>query len=265
MTSLPHTGAAPGLEASFLAHLQQHQPQLVPAPVTGLAETPVPHATTIVALLYQGGVIMAGDRRATMGTTIASSRMEKVFPADTHSVVGVSGAAGIALDMARLFAVELEHYEKIEGTELSLLGKANRLAALVRAQLPALSQGLVALPLFAGVDAITGAARIISFDITGGRYQEHHHHTIGSGSPYARGSLKKLWSPGLAEEDALRVAVHALIDAADDDAATSGPDSRRRIWPVVYTVTADGNERVDEARVAAVAEQIMDQRGDDRS
>lgn len=265
MTSLPRSGSTPGLEASFLAHLQHQQPQLIPTPLAGSADAPVPHATTIVALLYRDGVIMAGDRRATLGTTIASSRMEKVFPADTHSVVGVSGAAGIALDMARLFAVELEHYEKIEGTELSLLGKANRLAALVRAQLPALGQGLVALPLFAGVDAATGAARIISFDITGGRYQEHHHHTIGSGSPYARGSLKKLWSPGLGAEEAIRVAVHALIDAAEDDAATSGPDSRRSIWPVIHTVTASGNERVPEALVAALTEQILDERGEDRS
>lgn len=264
MRSLPSDAVAPGLESSFLAHLQQHQPELVPTQTTGTTPAHAPHGTTIVALLYRDGVVMAGDRRATMGMTIASSRMEKVFPADTHSVVGVSGAAGIALDMARLFAVELEHYEKIEGTELSLMGKANRLSALVRAQLPALAQGLVALPLFAGVDAVTAAARIISFDITGGRYQEHHHHTIGSGSPYAHGSLKKRWSPGLHRDDAIGVAVQALIDAADDDAATSGPDSRRSIWPLVYTVTADGHERVAESQVAGIAENLLREQGEDR-
>lgn len=264
MSDLARPAVTPGLEASFLAHLQQHQPELVPSLATTGHQPHALHGTTIVALVFQDGVVMAGDRRATMGMTIASSRMEKVFPADTHSVVGVSGAAGIAIDMARLFAVELEHYEKIEGAELSLWGKANRLSALVRAQLPAVGQGLVALPLFAGVDAVTGEARIISFDITGGRYQEHHHHSIGSGSPYARGSLKKLWASGLARQDAIRVAVNALIDAADDDAATSGPDAHRNIWPVVYTVTARGNQRVAESEVAALAAEISDRRGEDR-
>ncbi|TGO04511.1 proteasome subunit beta [Serinibacter arcticus] len=245
------------------------------------------HATTIVALTYPGGVVMAGDRRATSGTYIAHREIEKVFPADGASAIGIAGAAGIGLDLVRLFQLELEHYEKLEGTPLSLEGKANRLARLVRANLPLASQGLVAIPLFCGfeaapraivgeptatapdgrpddvpaavaaITAVTGQARLYSYDVVGGRYEERHYHSIGSGSVFARGSLKNLWHSALSESEAVEVAVAALLDAADDDSATGGVDVVRGIFPVVARVDAAGYRRVSETELAGHVERIL--------
>ena len=258
--------------SSFLDFLSSHAPELLPgagsAP-TSSAGTPgggqlSPHATTIVALVFEGGVVMAGDRRATAGTMIASREIEKVFAADEYSAIGISGSAGIGVDLAKLFQLELEHYEKIEGSLLSLDGKANRLATLLRSHLPLAMQGLVVVPLFAGYDLDRGVGRIFSYDPTGGRYEEHEHHGTGSGSVFARGALKKLWRPGLTAEDAVRVAVEALYDAADDDAATGGPDPVRQIWPVVAMVTAAGYHRVTDAELGGVVEALVAQRREGR-
>ena len=259
--------------SSFTEHLQRERPDLVPfglaqfshQPAAALAGQPAaplqaPHGTTIVAMTYAGGVLMAGDRRATMGNVIASRHIEKVFPADQYSVLGIAGTAGIALDITRLFQVELEHYEKIEGTLLSLDGKANRLGAMVRGNLPMAMQGLAVVPLFAGFDRPAGFGRLFSYDVTGGRYEEQEHHAVGSGSMFARGALKKLWRPGLSEQDAVAVAVEALYDAADDDSATGGPDPVRQLWPVVYVVNRSGAFRVPERDLAAVAGAVIESR-----
>ncbi|WP_454698656.1 proteasome subunit beta [Arthrobacter humicola] len=254
--------------SSFTEHLQRNRPGLLPfnqpLPVVsaGAGSQPlqVPHATTIVSLTYGGGVLMAGDRRATMGNIIASRHIEKVFPADRYSVLGIAGTAGIAIDLTRLFQVELEHYEKIEGTLLSLEGKANRLGAMIRGNLPMAMQGLAVVPLFAGFDLPAGTGRLFSYDVTGGRYEEQEHHAVGSGSMFARGALKKLWRPGLTEAEAVAVAVEALYDAADDDSATGGPDPVRQLWPVVYTVGRTGARRIPEHDLAAVAGTIIEAR-----
>jgi proteasome beta subunit len=259
--------------SSFTEHLQRERPDLLPfgqgpsghmsaAGQAGHAAAPLqaPHGTTIVALSYAGGVLMAGDRRATMGNVIASRHIEKVFPADQYSVLGIAGTAGIALDITRLFQVELEHYEKIEGTLLSLDGKANRLGAMVRGNLPMAMQGLAVVPLFAGFDRPAGIGRLFSYDVTGGRYEEQEHHAVGSGSMFARGALKKLWRPGLSEQDAVAIAVEALYDAADDDSATGGPDPVRQLWPVVYVVNRTGAVRVPDRDLAAVAVSVIESR-----
>jgi proteasome beta subunit len=248
--------------SSFTEHLQRSRPELLPFNQTLPAGQipPVPHATTIVALSYPGGVLMAGDRRATMGNVIASRHIEKVFPADEYSVLGIAGTAGLAIDITRLFQVELEHYEKIEGTLLSLDGKANRLGAMIRGNLPMAMQGLAVIPLFAGFDQVTGVGRLFSYDVTGGRYEELEHHSVGSGSVFARGALKKLWRPNLTEDEAVAVAVEALYDAADDDSATGGPDPVRQLWPVVYTVNRAGARRVSERELAAIAGAIVESR-----
>jgi proteasome beta subunit len=257
--------------SSFTEHLQRERPGLLPFGLRSVEHLPapaaataaplqVPHGTTIVALSYAGGVLMAGDRRATMGNVIASRHIEKVFPADQYSVLGIAGTAGIALDITRLFQVELEHYEKIEGTLLSLEGKANRLGAMIRGNLPMAMQGLAVVPLFAGFDRPAGVGRLFSYDITGGRYEEQEHHAVGSGSMFARGALKKLWRPRLPEEEAVAVAVEALYDAADDDTATGGPDPVRRLWPVVYTVSRSGAVRVPDPELAEIAGRIIESR-----
>ncbi len=235
--------------SSFSEFLAQHDPSLLPSGRIGSpgATIEAPHGTTIVALTFDGGVIMAGDRRATMGNIIAQKDVEKVYPADSTSCVGIAGAAGVAIEMVKLFQVELEHYEKIEGAELSLDGKANRLAALLRGNLGMAMQGLAVVPLFAGFDEDTRIGRIFSYDITGGRYEEHRHHGVGSGSLFARGALKKLWRDGLGLEDAVTVAIEALYDAADDDSATGGPDLARGILPIIAVVDADGYRRIAEA------------------
>ena len=254
---LPRSFTTPGT-SSFLDFLASHDPSLLPPgrhlPAGEAPQTP--HATTIVALTFDGGIVMAGDRRATSGSMIASRHIEKVFPADEFSAVGIAGTAGLALELVRLFQLELEHYEKIEGTLLSLDGKANRLATMVRGSLGLAMQGLAVIPVFGGYDLDRAKGRIFSFDVTGGRYEETEFHAVGSGSVFARGSLKKLWWPGMGPADAVRTAVHALVDAADDDSATGGPDATRRIWPVVATVTAAGYLRVDDASLAEIAAQV---------
>ncbi|AXO38324.1 proteasome beta subunit [Micromonospora echinospora] len=227
----------------------------------GMAADMAPHATTIVALSAAGGVVMAGDRRATMGNLIAQRDIEKVHPADAYSLVGIAGTAGIGIELMRLFQVELEHYEKIEGAMLSLDGKANRLASMIRGNLGAAMQGLAVVPLFAGFDLAASdparAGRIFSFDVTGGPYEETGYDAIGSGSLFAKSALKKRYRTGLSVEDATRLAVEALYDAADDDTATGGPDLTRRIYPVVMTATAEGTHRLTDAETAAIAESVV--------
>jgi proteasome beta subunit len=220
----------------------------------------VPHGTTIVAASFEGGVVMAGDRRATAGHIIAQRDIEKVFRSDEFSCVAVAGAAGIGIDLVRLFAVELEHYEKLEGRALSLEGKANRLASMVRGNLGGAMQGLVVVPLFAGLDEDTGIGRIFSYDVTGGRYEEHRFYSIGSGSVFARGSLKKLYGDGMSADDAILACMQALYDAADDDSATGGPDLTRQIFPVVATVTADGFRRLPDSESGEYAGTVVSAR-----
>jgi proteasome beta subunit len=217
-----------------------------------------PHATTIVSLAFDGGVVMAGDRRATMGNLIAHREIEKVFPADDYSCVGIAGTAGLAVELVRLFQVELEHYEKIEGALLSLDGKANRLSSMLRGNLAMAMQGLAVVPLLAGYDLERRVGRIFSYDVTGGRYEEHQHHSIGSGSIFARGSMKKRWRPGMDAAQAIAVAVEALHDAADDDSATGGADLVRGIFPVVATVTSAGYQRISDEDVAASLSGALD-------
>jgi proteasome beta subunit len=250
--------------SSFAEFIGEHSPELLPSrrllPVGGTFEAP--HGTTIVALTYAGGVVMAGDRRATMGNLIANRDMNKVFAADQYSAVGIAGTAGLAIEIVKLFQVELEHYEKIEGTQLSLEGKANRLATMIRSNLAMAMQGLAVVPMFAGFDLPTTVGRIFSYDVSGGCYEEHDHHSVGSGSLFARGAMKKLWHPGMDAATAVRVAVEALYDAADDDSATGGPDLSRRIWPTLAVVDAEGLQFLGDDTLAAVVEQIVaDRRG----
>jgi proteasome beta subunit len=260
---LPAAFLTPG-SASFADFLGDHAPELLPGrrtpPSTALT-TEAPHGTTIVALTFPGGVVMAGDRRATMGNYIAQRDIEKVFHADDYSCVGIAGVAGLAVEMVRLFQVELEHYEKIEGITLSLEGKANRLAMMIRGNLAMAMQGLAVVPLFAGWDIDNDSAaavgRIYSYDVTGGRYEEHKFHSVGSGSLFARGALKKLWRDDLSAQDAVLCAVQSLYDAADEDSATGGPDLARRLFPVVATVTVDGYRRLSDDEVGGYVESVI--------
>jgi proteasome beta subunit len=264
---------APG-SSSFVEFMSAAAAELLPGhrahPMTGHTAAQPPgavHATTIVAATFNGGVIMAGDRRATMGNLIAQRDIEKVFAADEYSLVGIAGTAGIAIELVRLFQVELEHYEKIEGTALTLDGKANRLATMIRGNLGAAMQGLAVVPLFAGFDVDTAASqgaadagRIYSYDVTGGRYPEQYYHSVGSGSVFAKSALKKLWRPQLSEDEAVAVVVEALYDAADDDSATGGPDLTRRIFPVVFAATADGTRRVADSSLDTVVRALLERR-----
>ncbi|MCW2737370.1 proteasome subunit beta [Nocardioides sp.] len=256
---LPTSYMTPGT-SSFADFLGVQAPDLLPSrralPTGNLADL-APHGTTIVAATFPGGVVMAGDRRATMGNIIAQRDIQKVFPADEYSVVGIAGAAGLAVEMVRLFQTELEHYEKIEGTTLSMDGKANRLAALIRANLGLAMQGLAVVPLFAGYDLDAEQGRIFSYDVTGGRYEETAFHSVGSGSLFARGSLKKLYRDDLTAEETVTAVVQALYDAADDDSATGGPDITRRIFPVVHVITPDGGDRMPDEEVSVIADRII--------
>ena len=229
-------------------------------PSTDASELAVPHGTTIVALRGDFGAVMAGDRRATMGNVIAQRDIEKVFAADDHTMVGIAGTAGIAVELVRLYQVELEHYEKIEGVPLSLDGKANRLAALLRGNLGLAMQGLSVVPVLAGFDIDRHRGRLFSYDVTGGRYEEHDFYAVGSGSFFARGSLKKLYRPDADEESAVMTALQSLYDAADDDSATGGPDLARRIFPIVGIATQGGVRMVDEADVERLVTRMVQER-----
>jgi len=250
--------------SSFTQFLTHASPELLPGrrPLPpGMAADLAPHGTTIVAIATAEGVVMAGDRRATMGNLIASRDIEKVHPADSYSLIGIAGTAGIGIELMRLFQVELEHYEKIEGIMLSLDGKANRLAGMVRGNLGAAMQGLAVVPLFAGFDLSPAdpsrAGRIFSFDVAGGLYEETGYDSIGSGSLFAKSALKKKYRPGVSTADAITLAVEALYDAADDDTATGGPDVSRKIYPVVMSATAQGTHRLSEEEITAVAERVV--------
>jgi proteasome beta subunit len=252
------TVAAPDLLPQAAAGATGIMPAGGSAPGPAAAE--LTHGTTIVAAACEGGVVMAGDRRATAGNMIAQRDVDKVFRSDEFSAVGYAGVAGVGLELVRLFQVELEHYEKLEGHALSLDGKANRLASLVRGNIGAAMQGLVVVPLFVGYDEDTGRGRIFSYTVDGGHYEEHRFHSVGSGSVFARGALKKLYVEGMSAADAMLACMQALYDAADDDSATGGPDMTRRIWPVVATITGDGFERLTDEAAGEYARTVIESR-----
>jgi proteasome beta subunit len=273
-------GAGAGLPAAYLSaasssfteFLRSQAPELLPGArgagvhiqVPGAPVPDIPHGTTIVAVTFDGGVLLAGDRRATSGNLIAQRDMDKVFVTDDYSAVGIAGTAGLAVELVRLYAVELAHYEKIEGVPLSLDGKTNKLASMVRGNLDMAMGGLAVVPLFVGydVDAANPHGRIVSYDVVGGRYEERAgFHAVGSGSLFARSALKKLYDPAGDQAAAVRAAVEALYDAAEDDTATGGPDVSRRIFPSIITITpADGAVRLPEPDVSTVAEAVVAER-----
>ncbi|MGW0765666.1 proteasome subunit beta [Streptomyces sp. NPDC002676] len=268
-TGRPHEAFfAPGT-SSFTEFLAAYRPRLLPtAPPLpeGVRAAPgrFPHGTTVLALTYRDGVLIAGDRRATMGNLIAQRDLEKVHPADEHTAVAFAGTVGLALDMVRLYQVELTHFEKIEGIPMTLNAKATRLATVIRQNLAQAMQGLAVVPLLAGYDVTApggGQGRIFSFDAAGGLYEKRDFHAEGSGSPYARGALKKLFRPDLTRREAALAALQALYDAADDDSATGGPDLNRRIFPVVAVITEDGFERLPEPETEELSREMIERRG----
>lgn len=267
----PSTWPSPDL-SSFSDYLRRQAPELLPnAGLPGGAQADakpgdaMPHGTTIVALKYPGGVLIAGDRRSTQGNMIAGRDVQKVYITDDYTATGIAGTAALAVEFARLYAVELEHYEKLEGVPMTFAGKVNRLAIMVRGNLGAALQGFVALPLLVGydIDAADAAAagRIVSFDAAGGFHvEEEGYQAVGSGSLFAKSSMKKLY-PAVADADsALKAAVEALYDAADDDSATGGPDLVRGIYPTAVLIDADGAQEVGEERVARLAREVIETR-----
>ncbi|HEX2028723.1 MAG TPA: proteasome subunit beta [Nitriliruptorales bacterium] len=251
--------------ASFIEVLRRSAPGAVPDILrSGDQRTGPPpnvvEGTTVLAMTYRDGVIVAGDRRATAGHVISKKDMRKVFPADRYSAIAISGVAGPGMELAKVFATELEHYEKVEGEPLSLEGKANKLAHMVRAHLPFAMQGLVVVPLFAGVEVRDGRGRIYEYDPAGGRYQSADYAAAGSGGRDARGALKRVHRLDASEEDAVRLGVGALFDAAEEDSATGGPDLIRRVYPIVSVIDRDGYRELDEEVVAAHVQAVVDER-----
>jgi proteasome beta subunit len=251
------SGGPIGANPSFVDLVRRSRPETLPTPTGITPDVASPHGTTVVALKFATGVVFGGDRRATEGFTIADEKMEKVFAADDLSVIAIAGAAGQAIEIVKLFQLELEHYEKITGDRLSLEGKANRLAQMIRGNLPMAIQGLVVVPLFGGFDERREEGRIFYYDATGGRWEEDDYHSTGSGGRPARSSLKKRWRPGLDRGEALEVAVEALVDASQEDAATGGPDPTRGIFPTVVVVTAEGAESVGEDELRGAYERVV--------
>jgi proteasome beta subunit len=271
MAGIDHEGRlgeeffTPG-SSSFTEFLAAHRPELLGTRrilPDGVRAEGAPHGTTVLALTYGDGVLIAGDRRATMGNLIAQRDLEKVHPADDHTAVAFAGSVGLALDLVKLYQVELTHFEKVEGIPMTLAAKATRLATMIRGNLGQAMQGLAVVPLLAGYDPAApegGRGRIFGFDVAGGRYEKFGFHAEGSGSPYARGALKKLFRPGMSRREAALAALQALYDAADDDSATGGPDLTRRIYPVVSVITEDGFERLPEAETEELSREMVEQR-----
>ena len=267
VTNLPLTDpAAIELSSSFFSSfsdfLRRKAPELLPSGANSPVGEALPHGTTIVALKYPGGVLIAGDRRSTQGNMIAGRDVQKVYITDDYTATGIAGTAALAVEFARLYAVELEHYEKLEGVPMTFAGKVNRLAIMVRGNLGAALQGFVALPLLVGYDIdapdATAAGRIVSFDAAGGWHlEEEGYQAVGSGSLFAKASMKKLYPAVVDADSALKVAVEALYDAADDDSATGGPDLVRGIYPTAVTIGADGAQEVTEERVARLARDVI--------
>jgi proteasome beta subunit len=255
-------GAPFGANPSFFDLISRTSPDVIRhlrAGGTSSSEG-VPHGTTVLGLKFSGGVVMAGDRRATEGYSIADDKMDKVFAADDYSAIAIAGAAGQAVEIVKLFQLELEHYEKITGDRLSLEGKANRLGQMIRGNFPLAVQGLVVVPLFGGFDHGRGEGRIFYYDATGGRWEEEDFHATGSGGRPAKSSLKKRWRPGLSREEALQVGVEALLDASQEDVATGGPDPGRGIWPTVFVVTDDGVGEASRDEVRSAYEAVAGER-----
>src|SRR5574341_210316 len=258
-------------DASFFNFLTHHHPDLTPAgrhwtvvPGQAPVESPraqgpmaVPQATTVLAIRYQQGVVIAGDRRATEGYQIAERRIEKVFKIDEYSAMAIAGAAGPCVEMAKLFQTELEHYEKLEGVQLSCEGKANKLGQMVKANLPMVFQGLVVMPLYVGYDLKRTEGRIFKYDLAGGRYEESDYHAIGSGGKDARNTMREHFRKGMAEQDALKLALLALYNAADDDVGTGGPDLVRGIYPTAKIVNATGITDVSEHQIRDVYDALL--------
>ena len=257
------------LGSSFFDLLQQNRPDLLPHVQIKLEGLPrgetremieAPRATTILALKYRDGVVIAGDRQATEGFQISSRRIEKVFKADDHSAIAIAGVAGPCIEMAKLFEVELSHYEKLEGTPLSLEGKANKLSQMVKANLPLAIQGLVVIPIFVGYDLRRSEGKIFKYDLTGGRYEETEHYATGSGGREARSVMKSLFRANMTEADAIRVAMEALIEAAEDDVGTAGPDFARGIFPTIKLVGMAGLQEVPESGIRQACQTVVDGR-----
>lgn len=240
-------GDDPGPDFAALVRRMAAAAAPQPSPVD---PTRIAHGTTCVAVRFADGVVMAGDRRATSGNWISNRRIEKVFPADRYSGVAIAGAAGPAVEMVRLFQLQLEHYEKVEGSVLSLEGKANQLSQMIRGNLPAAMAGMAVVPIFAGFDLSRGTGRLFQFDITGGRYEEADHTATGSGQMHASTVIKLGWRPEMTRDETIDLVLRALWEAADEDSATGGPDLIRNIFPIVATITGDGFEAVDEAELA---------------
>ena len=257
--------------ASFFDFLNRHYPDIAPISSRGAGawqdvphreswsqgSASIPYGTTVLAVKYQGGVVIAGDRRATEGFQIADRRIEKVFKIDEYSAMAIAGAAGPCIEMAKLFQTELEHYEKLEGVQLSAEGKANKLGQMVKANLPMVFQGLVVMPLYVGYDVRRQEGRIFKYDITGGRYEESEYHAIGSGGKDARNTIREHYRAGLSEEEALKISLLALYNAADEDVGTGGPDLIRGIYPTAKTAGAAGIVDVTDERIRAVYEAMM--------
>ena len=245
-----------GANPSFMDLLRAGMP-VTSMPSSNESRVELSHGTTVLAMKFVDGVIMAGDRRAVEGFTIADERIEKVFPADDYSAIGIAGAAGQATEIVRLFQTELEHYEKVEGDALSLEGKANRLAQMIRQNFPLALQGLIVVPLFAGYDLRRREGRLFRYDVTGGRWEEADFHSTGSGSVHARATLKKRFRPELDRDSAIRAVVEALYDASQEDVATGGPNVLRGIYPSVRTITEGGVVTVPEDVLRAAFEAII--------
>ncbi|MEX2275461.1 MAG: proteasome subunit beta [Actinomycetota bacterium] len=248
-------GGPIGANPSFFDLVARERPEALPRAAAEGVE--IPHGTTVLGIWFAGGVIIAGDRRATSGFSIEDDRMEKVFAADEYSAIAIAGAAGQAIELVKLFQLELEHYEKITGDRVSLEGKANRLGQMIRGNFPLAMQGLIVVPLFGGFDEMRREGRLFHYDATGGRWEEDDYVATGSGGRPAKSSLKKRWRPGLSREEAVQVAVEALLDASQEDAATGGPDPTRGIFPTMQIVTAEGAHQGDENEIRAAYEAVV--------
>jgi len=217
-------------------------------------------ATTILAFKFQGGVLVAGDRRATAGNTVLYDRADKVLEIDRHSIMAIAGVPATAWEMARVLEHSFQYFRRTQLQEMSVDGKVRALSKLLRDNFGFVLQGVgIVVPIFATYDSREDpSARLYFYDAMGAQFEVTDYAATGSGSPAVRGILyyENSWGKKplakLDEDEAVTVALRALDTAAESDTATGGVDRNAKIFPVIKVVSRDGITTLPEKRIAAL-------------
>lgn len=221
--------------------------------------------TTILALRYRDGVMVAGDRRATAGHTVLYDRADKVIPIDDYSLMAISGSPAMAFEIARILEHSFQYHRRRQLQEMSIEAKLRRLSLLIRDNLPMAVQGIGAvIPIFATYDQEADLGRIYFYDVLGAQFEVADFATTGSGSSAVRGAMYYMNRWGgppfsqLSREDAVGLSLRLLFTASEYDSATGRYESSAGVYPTVKTITSGGQEDIDLDELRALHERFLD-------